>query len=64
MWKRRLIDSIKHDLTEKGLSGVETQELAAWRRLIRNIDTTQNGVDAMMLMMCAGMYACAFVPPC
>ena len=36
--KRRCMDSIKNDLTEKGLSGEEAQDRAAWRRLIQNID--------------------------
>ena len=38
--KRRWMDSIKHDLTEKGLSGMKAQDRATWRRLVRNINAT------------------------
>ena len=34
----RWMDSIKHDLTEKGLSGKEAQDGAAWRQLVRNAE--------------------------
>ncbi len=36
--KRRWLDSVKEDLREKGLTGEEVHERAAWRRLVRNVD--------------------------
>ena len=38
--KRRWLDNIKNDLSERELSGAEAQDRAKWRRLIRNIDPT------------------------
>ena len=36
--KRRWMDSVNVDLRENGLSREETQNRAAWRQLVRNID--------------------------
>ncbi len=36
--KRRWLDNIKNDLSERELSGEEAQDRVQWRRLIRNID--------------------------
>ena len=49
--KRRWMDSIKNDLTEKGLSGEEAQDRAAWRRLIQNIDPHIKGGGEMLMMI-------------
>ena len=38
--KRRWLDNIKNDLSERELSGEEAQDRVQWRRLIRNIDPT------------------------
>ena len=38
--KRRWLDNIRNDLTERELSGEEAQDRIKWRRLIRNIDPT------------------------
>ena len=38
--KRRWMDSVNVDLREKELSG-ETQNTAAWRQLVRNVDPTE-----------------------
>ena len=38
--KRRWLDSIRNDLSEKELSREDTQDRAKWRRLIRHIDPT------------------------
>ena len=38
--KRRSVDNIKNDLSERELSGEEAQYRVQWRRLIRNIDFT------------------------
>ena len=38
--KRRWLDSIRNDLSERELSREDTQERAKWRRLIRHIDPT------------------------
>ena len=38
--KRRWLDSIRNDLSERELSMEDTQDRAKWRRLIRHIDTT------------------------
>ena len=38
--KRRWLDNIRNELSEKGLSVEEEQYLVKWRRLIRNIDPT------------------------
>ena len=38
--KRRWMDSIRNDLSEKELSREDTQDRAKWRSLIRNIDPT------------------------
>ena len=38
--KRRWLDSIRSDLSERELSGEEAQDRDQWRRLIRNIDPT------------------------
>ncbi len=36
--KRRWMDSVRDDLREKGLTGEEVHDRAAWRRLVRNVD--------------------------
>ena len=36
----RWLDNIRNDLSERELSGEETQYWVEWRRLIRNIDPT------------------------
>ena len=36
--KGRWLDNIRNNLSERELSGEETQDLANWRRPIRNID--------------------------
>ena len=38
--KRRWLDNIRNDLSERELSGEDTQDRAKWRRLIRHIDPT------------------------
>ena len=38
--KRRWLDNIKNDLSERELSGEEAQHRAKWRRLISHIDPT------------------------
>ena len=38
--KRRWLDNIKNDLSERELSGEEAQDRVQWTRLIRNIDPT------------------------
>ena len=38
--KRRWLDSIRNDLSERELSREDTQDRAKWRRLIRHIDPT------------------------
>ena len=38
--KRRWLDNIRNDLSERELSREDTQDRAKWRRLIRNIDPT------------------------
>ena len=38
--KRRWLDNIRNDLSERELSGEEAQDRVQWRRLIRNIDAT------------------------
>ena len=38
--KRRWMESVNVNLREIGLSGDETQNRAAWRKLARNIDPT------------------------
>ena len=38
--KKRWADSVKDDLREKGLSGEEVYDQAAWRRLSSHIDPT------------------------
>ena len=38
--KRRWLDSIRNDLSEKELSREDAQDRAKWRRLIRHIDPT------------------------
>ena len=38
--KRRWLDSIKNDLSERELSGEDAQDRVQWRRLIRHIDPT------------------------
>ena len=38
--KRRWLDNIKNDLSERALSGEEAKDRVQWRRLIRNIDPT------------------------
>ena len=38
--KRRWLDIIRNDLSERELSREDTQERAKWRRLIRHIDPT------------------------
>ena len=39
--KRRWLDSIRNDLSEKGLSGEDAQDRPRWRRLTRHIDPTR-----------------------
>ena len=39
--KRRWLDSIRNDLSERELSREDTQDRAKWRRLIRHIDPTK-----------------------
>ena len=38
--KRRWLDSIRNDLSERGLSREDAQDRAKWRLLIRHIDPT------------------------
>ena len=38
--KRRWKDSIRNDLSERGLSEEDAQDRPRWRRLIRHIDPT------------------------
>ena len=38
--KRKWLDNIRHDLSERELSGDETQCRINWKRLIRNINPT------------------------
>ena len=38
--KRRWLDIIRNDLSERELSGEDAQDRAKWRRLIRHIDPT------------------------
>ena len=38
--KRRWLDNIKNDLSERELSGEDTQDRVQRRRLVRNIDPT------------------------
>ena len=38
--KRRWLDSIRNDLSERELSGEDAQDRAKWRRLTRHIDPT------------------------
>ena len=38
--KRRWLDSIRNDLSERGLSEEDAQDRPRWRRLIRHIDLT------------------------
>ena len=38
--KRRWLDSIKKDLSERELSGEEAQDRVQWSHLIRNVDPT------------------------
>ena len=38
--KRKWLDNIRNHLSERELSGDETQCRINWKRLIRNIDTT------------------------
>ena len=38
--KRRWLDSIRNDLSERQLSGEDAQDRANWRRLTRHIDPT------------------------
>ena len=38
--KRKWLDNIKNDLSEKELSGEDVQDWVQWRRLIKNIDPT------------------------
>ena len=40
--KRKWLDNIRNDLSEKELSGDEAQCLVNWKRLIRNVDPTYN----------------------
>ena len=44
--KRRWLDNIKNDLSERELSGEEAQDRVQWRHLIRNIDPTEVLKDA------------------
>ena len=38
--KRRWLDSIRNDLSERGLSEEDAQDRPRWRRLTRHIDPT------------------------
>ena len=38
--KRRWVDNIRNDLSQRELSGEEAQDRVKWRRLIRNVDPT------------------------
>ena len=38
--KRRWLDSIRNDLSDRELAGEDSQDRAKWRRLIRHIDPT------------------------
>ena len=38
--KKRWLDSIKNDLSERELSGEDAKDRAKWRRLIGHIDLT------------------------
>ena len=38
--KRRWLDSIRNDLSERAVAGEDAQDRAKWRRLIRHIDPT------------------------
>ena len=38
--KRRWLDSIMNDLSERGLSGEDAQDRPRWRRLTRHINST------------------------
>ena len=38
--KRRWLDNIKNDLSERELAREDAQDRAKWRRLIRNIEPT------------------------
>ena len=38
--KRRWLDSIRNDLSERVLSGEDVQDRPRWRRLTRHIDPT------------------------
>ena len=38
--KRRWLDNIRNDLSERGLSEEDAQDRPRWRRLIRHIDPT------------------------
>ena len=38
--KRRWMDNIRNDLSERELSAEEAQDLVQWRHLLRNIDPT------------------------
>ena len=38
--KRRWMDSIRNDLSERELSGEEAPKSVKWRRLTRNVDST------------------------
>ena len=38
--KAEVVDSIRNDLSERGLSEEEVQDRPRWRRLIRHIDST------------------------
>ena len=41
--KRRWLDNIKNDLSERELPGEEAQDRVRWRRLIRNITPNNSG---------------------
>ena len=49
--KRRWLDNIKNDLSERELLGEEAQDRVKWRRLIRHIDPTQCGKGDGMLLV-------------
>ena len=55
--QRMWMDSIKHDLTEKGLSDEEAQDRAAWGRQISNIDLASTWYNMLMIMMMSASIA-------
>ena len=48
--KRRWLDSIRNDLSERELSGEEVQDRVKWRRLIRNIKPEEEIIYSNQLL--------------